>query len=1088
MSKLKNNKFKLYKASAGSGKTYTLVKEYLLLCLAHDNRSCKDILAVTFTNKAANEMKVKILHNLEGIANGYDDCSSMKNDLMLELKIDENTLKNRAEALFDTILHNYSDFSISTIDSFVQQISRNFSKELNLPHQYKVLIDDDDLLDELIQSIDSKIVDDNKYLTDILTDFVNFQIDEENSWRVDIAIRDFIKKLLKESAYKKGENLEIKPLSAEEYQNVKASLNDINKKCRKNIDDNIDSIVDFENKFSVTQNDYQDKSRGLPSLLKKIKKNIDVEPSAVLSSTVRKILDREKDWFSKNIDKTVIDNINKSGVDVVGLYMDLVKSHQNLFLVNLVRKNLYLYALRGTLVDIINQHIEETNKVHISEFNKRISDIIGDCSVPFIYERIGNRYKHFFIDEFQDTSLLQWQNFLPLINNSLSEGKMNLLVGDAKQAIYRFRSGEVEQIIKLPQIYTDDESESIKEYEKNLSLYFENKSLDTNYRSRKNIVDFNNTFFKLSKNKLTSVNYRNVYDNNLKQKCSKDNEYEGYVSVQVFDMECFENDDNISKNALYKEAVKQSVLDDIASLRKNNFKYSDITILIRNNSDGSDIADFLAKNNVPVISSDSILLKSSDKVRLIILTLKYFTDNNNDVVKLSLSFYKNICGDQEKSYDIQEALKENLDTGRLDELLRRSFSLYDLCCGIVKMYNFNVVEDVFLQYFMNLVHEWQNNENEGVEAFVEYWDKKSDSFFVKISSDIDAVQIMTIHKSKGLEFKVVLYPYAYTKVPDRFHGNEKWLPLDNIDQLKDVENIKNFVLPVNKSLAATNMEHHYTEEVDKASFDDFNIMYVAMTRPSDLMFVYTNNKVTEDSYNFFVDFFDAGNAYAEDAEKDDLKIIDSFDVEISDSGKKYILGSIVNKEKKNEQIENIIELDGNEPPHPIVWTDILKMEPDPTMFWSSEENDFQPEEWGNLVHEILAKINTVDDSGNIINNYVEQGTIDEKRGGMLLQQFQKIMEIDEIKAAYSKDAVIRNEMEILTSDKKILRPDRYAELDDKVILIDYKTGRQHEKYYEQLRNYMAALHDMGIRKNIEAYLLYIGDKIEIEQVFLDRLF
>ena len=448
---MSDKKFKIYTASAGSGKTYTIVKEFLILSLSDKNVSCKDILAVTFTNKAANEMKGKVLDNLNGIVNDDKNFASMKKDILDALKIDENVLKERAVKLYDTILHNYSDFSISTIDSFIQQISRSFSKELNLPALYKVLVDDDDLLDELVQTIDKQIAEDNESLTEILTDFVNFQLDEENSLRIDVALKEYVRKLLKENAYKRGEIFDVQPLENVEYQEIKNTLNALNSQYEKKILDDIEEIRSFEEEYNITKDDYNAKSNGLPSIIKKIENDYQVEPTAVATKTIKTIVDNGN-WYSNKINKETIDKINKSGVDAVDLYKNLIRDHQDFFLVNIVRKNLYLYALRRTLLCVVNQHIDETNKVHISEFNKRISDIIGDCSVPFIYERIGSRYKHFFIDEFQDTSLLQWHNFLPLVNNSLSEGKMNLLVGDAKQAIYRFRSGEVEQIIKLPYI------------------------------------------------------------------------------------------------------------------------------------------------------------------------------------------------------------------------------------------------------------------------------------------------------------------------------------------------------------------------------------------------------------------------------------------------------------------------------------------------------------------------------------------------------------------------------------------------------------------------------------------------------------
>lgn len=1105
---MSKGKFKLYTASAGSGKTYTLVKEFLTLSLSSDNASCKDILAVTFTNKAANEMKAKILANLDGFINNDKKCDSMKNDVIKALKIDENTLIKRAKDLYDNILHNYSDFNISTIDGFIQQVSRSFSKELNLPSQYRVLLDDDDLLDGLIQSIDNHIDKDDKSITEILMDFVSFQLDEENSLRVDIAIKDFVAKLLKESAYKKGEILNLKEFTGDEYLQLKKFLNDFYDRCKTNVLSNIKTIRDLEDEFSIVSSDYNYGLRGLPSILNKINKDINVVPSSLVGSTIRQIFEGEKNWFSKNVNKQAVDAINKSGNDVLKLYKQLIENHEKLFLVNIVRKNLYLYALRGILLNIINQYIIDTNKVHISEFNKRISDVLGDCSIPFIYEKIGSRYKHFFIDEFQDTSLLQWHNFLPLVNNGLAENNMSLIVGDAKQAIYRFRNGEVEQIMNLPSIYGAVKNEFYEECENTLRNTLQKESLDCNYRSKKNIIEFNNSFFKLSKYKLTSENYLRVYADDLKQKCPVNHSYNGYVSVEIFDMDNLSKDESATPNKLYKEAVKESIFRDINVLKEKGFNLRDIAILVRSNFDGADIADFLTKKNIPVISSDSVLLKSSDKIRLIILTLKYLIDDKNDVIKLALSLYKNLCADPD-SCDIQKALQYNFDVEKIYDIRNQSYTIYDMCCGIIKMYDFNILEDEFIQYFMNLVLEWQNTENNGIDAFIEYWDKKSDTFYVKITAEIDAVQIMTIHKSKGLEFKVVMYPYAYTKVPNNYRGGEMWVSLDNFELLKNIPGIDNFILPINKNILATNMEHYYTEDVEKSAFDDFNIMYVAMTRPSDLMFIYTKEKSksdddekNDDSYNFFSDYFNSDKGYyvsnsagdrVDVAEKEDVDlIVNRFQCLQKETSVKYELGEIICvKDNEEKDDKEILELDADDIQQTLKWTEVLEVEPDPTMFWIENEHEYFPKEWGNLVHEILSKIHSIEDSQKVLKQYVNDGSIDSRQADKLQQQFEEIVSRDEVKAAYSKDAVVKNEMDILIRDadiNKIMRPDRYAELDDKVMLIDYKTGKHDERYNEKMKDYIFALQDLGIKKNIEAYLIYIGENIDVRQVFLDRLF
>ena len=408
---MNKGQFKLYTASAGSGKTYTLVKEFLILSLSSSNLSCKDILAVTFTNKAANEMKAKMLSYLDGFINKNPD-ENMKRDIINALGIDENTLVERAEVLYDNILHNYSDFNISTIDSFIQQVSRGFAKELNLPVQYKVLIDDDDLLDGLIQCIDSQIGEDDKSLTEILTEFMEFQLDEEKSLRIDAMLKDFATKLLKESAYKKGEilNISMKEFSGDEYQKIKEYLNNLYKKCKKDVLDDVKAIKDVEDEYGLVASDYFNGKKGLQSVLMKVEADINVKTSSLVGSIVKSIFDGEKNWFATKGNKQAIADVNKSGIDIVGLYKKLVDDHKKIHLVNIVRNNLYMYALRSVLLNVINQYTDETNKVHLSEFNKRISDILGDCSIPFIYEKIGARYKHFFIDEFQDTSILQWHN------------------------------------------------------------------------------------------------------------------------------------------------------------------------------------------------------------------------------------------------------------------------------------------------------------------------------------------------------------------------------------------------------------------------------------------------------------------------------------------------------------------------------------------------------------------------------------------------------------------------------------------------------------------------------------------------------
>ena len=400
------------------------------------------------------------------------------------------------------------------------------------------MLDKSEFLDEFIQQIDKSINGDDGTLAGTLSDYVKHKLQEESKWRLDSSIKKFVEKLLKESAYKKGEGIVAKSVDKNEYIRIHNYINEKVAECKTSIKENIKKIEEFNKDKGIA--DYSDEyNRVLVTFLDRIKDDINISPKKLLEGkTLCEILSYDKKWNKGKKDWSEEDSRT-----LIGYFNAIAESHKSLHLINIVKKDIYLYVLRGDLLEIINNHIKETNKVHISEFNKRISDIIADCSVPFIYERIGSKYEHLFIDEFQDTSLLQWFNFLPLVSNSISNGNKTLLVGDAKQAIYRFRSGEVEQIIKLPVIHNKPMEENdgvwnvaspFDEYEGSISNSFAEYELETNYRSKKNIVVFNNSFFKFAKDCLSET-YKEVYAKSRPQKYKmKPASYEGCVNVKIF--------------------------------------------------------------------------------------------------------------------------------------------------------------------------------------------------------------------------------------------------------------------------------------------------------------------------------------------------------------------------------------------------------------------------------------------------------------------------------------------------------------------------------------------------------------------------
>ena len=1081
---MNGNNFVLYRASAGSGKTYTLVREFLTLCLSSENVTFGNILAVTFTNKAANEMKAKILNYLNGIITGDKDSADMKKDLLkatgLESKPD--IFEKRAIKLYNNIIHNYSDLNVSTIDTFVQQVSRSFARELNLPNQYQLLLDSNEYLDEFIQQIDKAIGNDDGTLAYTLGKYVKHKLMEEGKWRLDSSIKKFVEKLLKESAYKKGERLDAKSIDEQQYDEICEYLSKKVETYKNAINKSIANIEKFNANKKITFDEY---NKVLVTFLKKIKNDINISPKDLVNGqTIKDILFGEKKC---NVGKT---EWSKDDSDTLkGYFNEIVENHKKLYLINIIYKDIYLYILRGDLMEVLNDHIKETNKVHISEFNKRISDVIADCSVPFIYERIGTKYEHLFIDEFQDTSILQWFNFLPLVSNSISNGNKTLLVGDAKQAIYRFRGGDVEQIIKLPEIHNapkvnDDANSKLAkpfdEYSSAIDYAFDEQELETNHRSKKNVVVFNNSFFNYAK-KYLSDNYKEVYAKSSPQKFKKkDGDYQGCVNVKIFDSE---------KDNDYKDYAKEMMLNDIRSLfnNKEDFKYSDIAILVRSKDDGTDIAEYLSKNGIPVISSDSVMLRTSNKIMLIIYTLKYMMDPKNKVNKFSVSYYKHICTNVDvNSCNMAEVLEYDIDDDKIDKLRTSALSLYDLCMKIIRMYNFNILDDVFLQYFMNLVQNWQSADAEGVNAFLEYWDRKSEDLFLEITGKINAVQILTIHKSKGLEYKVVMYPYAYTKLPGgRVHPGEKWLEFNDEKLgglMDDMPHISNFILPISRSLEGTVMSSYYEEEVEKQAFDDFNLMYVAMTRAREILYIYTYYKNPKDpkketQKNIFNEYFSNEDNCLKVENNELLNVIFNEKIEYKD-------GEPVDKNYKEYQFGEIEytpsddKIDANE----IKLTDD-KLVPEfldlSEYIYSKEEKtnlDTEFTEKGKIIHDLCSKIITFKDVEKVLRFYVNNGSIDKEESEKLLDKFKKMSEDDRIKDAFSEKALVRNEMEILTEEGKTKRPDRYAELEDRIILIDYKTRKKNKEHENQLKEYASILRQLGVSKNIDPYLVYLNEE------------
>ena len=1038
----------------------------------------RNILAITFTNAAANEMKAKIVKELRNIIDSDKvDPKSMEAKLLEELGIDDAALKRNAQSLMTQIMHDYSNFCVSTIDAFVQKLSRSFAHDLGLPSQYSVSIDTDEVAETITERLGLRITKKGDYLTDLLIDFSNNQFDNQRSTAIEIQLSEFIAKLMTEKAYQKDENNSIKNYS--QYKETLDFLNDKTVDFEKDIQSQLNEFARLQKQFDLKDELFAYGKNGFISYLRKLSAKVYEQPSARFNAVLEKGNCFSKD-AEKQLDKAQVEAINAALLPVLrGINKVVMDDLASFLFYKSQRDLLYLYALRTQIRMEFDTLKNEEEIVHISEFNKLLNTVMGDFSVPFVYERIGEHFRHLFVDEFQDTSILQWHNLLPLVDNGLANGNMSMVVGDGKQSIYRFRSGEVEQIVRLPEIYGKPENNAtFLQYEQNLKDNFAFKNLDTNYRSFAQVVNFNNAFFESAYTKLSS-DLQKVYKAEkpgteekveIFQKIDKKDD-EGLVQVELYDAE----DKNLSNYCF--ERVKD-IIDDLTKTK--GYQYSDIALLTRKSDYGSEMANYLNDNGIPVLSQDSILLKSSNEVQLLVNTLRYLINGDNETVIANVLYYWKLTQDPDFSGDISQLFGEVKaiakgertielamglgEAGLLQGALAKATCLYDLCANLLLIFRFDTIHDAFLNYFMEEVFKSQFGIKEGIDDFLTYWDTKQDKLAV-MSVGGNAVQIMTIHKSKGLEFPVVIYPEAIIDLDEKLNASratELWMhPYPNDLDFEPIPHLDKVLFKLDKN--AENMGGRAREKVEKEKdsncLDNLNLLYVAFTRAIQRLYVIAK-RGKEKQTNIILDFLQ--NQQEHQVPGDGALVYRFGDSEFMKPKKKE------GNEKKALETESVAS----------DWFRKISVDANPTLVWQSKSDKLSPREFGELVHQILAKIRTTADMERVLSPYLADGTINQETADWIREKFLQMTQNPQIALAFDPSAKVKTECEIfyLPSETGVIRLDRYAELPDVIYLIDYKTGKEDKKHNGQVREYVKALTEMT-DKEIRAYLVYLSEDI-----------
>jgi ATP-dependent exoDNAse (exonuclease V) beta subunit len=1030
----------IYDASAGSGKTFTLVKEYLKLLLAVEGgQNFRKILAITFTNKAVNEMKHRILECLHSFSIPSEEVK--KNELFLqlaqELKLSPEVLHQRSKRTLREILHNYAFFDISTIDKFNHRLIKTFAKDLKIPQNFEVILDTQLLLSEGVDRLISNAKA-GEQITDILIAFSLEKIDDSKSWNIGYDLNKVGNMLFNENHAPFLEELKRKDLSS--FMRIRSAL-------LKNISTGTEDLkVAAQGVLLLIENSNLDPSDFRSGYFPKFMQKISEDPSTLDFSAKWKEQFGSEVLYIKSVPEEKKASIDALMPQFIVAFDRIKQLYGQLSFSKNIYQNIVPLTILNALQKEINTLLEERDQLPISEFNTLISKHIKDQPAPFIYERLGEKYRHYFIDEFQDTSLMQWTNLVPLISHALSSEDLQgnrgslFLVGDAKQAIYRWRGGRSEQFLNL-----------LRDDENLFGIPPVTATLGTNYRSFEEIVRFNNAFFTSVVPHLNNEIYQELFIKGNQQ--IHTDKKGGLVSIR------FLKDAEDTTELRYCEEV----LTIIKELQNEEVPLGDICVLFRTKQQGIKIAEHLLGHGIPVISSDSLLLQNNSSVIFLINLLmlsNYPSDKNIQYDILSFlapaenkhPFIVQNLGDLSPLF----SAAYNFDLAVFNKL-----SVYDGLEYAIQRFTLAVDSNAYLSCFLDFVLEVEQTLDTGIATFLRQWEKKKDSLSIPAPENINAVQLMTIHKAKGLEFLMVIFPFANTYIyQDR--DPKIWIPLNELA----IEGFENILVSKKKEMILYHEQASllYEEEQQKMELDAFNLLYVALTRSIQGLFIVSEMDLTSKGEHKPTYFSGLFIHFLKEQQRWDPGIY------------RYDYGKLKYKARNKS-------LDISHSTVPYIYTNkfesALTISTRAGELWGSSREVAISQ--GTLVHFGMSLVMSGDDIEPTVSLLVDTGAISSEERSGYTDLFTKIVSHNSLAPYFRNDLTIKNEQRIITENGVILRPDRMVFEEMEVTIIDYKTGKESSSHIEQIDTYGLTLKTMGYKvKN--KILVYIDN--EIKPVFI----
>jgi ATP-dependent exoDNAse (exonuclease V) beta subunit len=1033
--------FRIYDASAGSGKTFTLAREYLKLLLrpgAH--QAYRHILAITFTNKAVGELKERILKSLMEFSKegGRSEILPMFLSVKDALGIDAAELRERSKKVLQDLLHNYAFFDVSTSDRFNHRVLRTFAQDLELQSNFEVVLDTDSLLMQAVDILVSRAGTHPK-LTETLIEFALEKAEQDRSWDVSRDLFEMGKLLFDENHYAYLEALSDKEM--DDFLSLRNVLVEGRKKKEEALvllSREVLSLID------TNQLEFEDfKGRYFPKFIEKIAGG---DFNQDFDSKWKREFGKEPLYPKKTepAKQQLLDELQPNFTNLFEKIRQAV--HQLNFLAN-AYQNFAPFTLLGLLQKELKTLRDEGGFLPISSFNAIIAEELKDQPAPYIYERLGERYRHYFIDEFQDTSRLQWTNLIPLISNALQgsdeDGQQGslVLVGDAKQAIYRWRGGKAEQFLGL----IDGRGNPFA-----LEAYKE--MLPKNFRSHRPLVEFNNDFFTHISSYMNQGDYASLFREGSKQ--LHNNDQTGLVSLDFIEKEA----------ELPEEKYLTRILEIIEILRGKGFAYRDICILTRRRKEGVLISNTLIQEGIPVISSETLLLKQHPGVQFLIHLLNYLLAPEDDNHAFGMLFYL--------SRDIEDRhswISENLRgvSGLLNDSYgfnpdhSRLKPVYDLLEEAIRQFDLGSEEDAYLMFLLDLVMEVGQKEEPSVQAFLDYWRANEDRLSILAPEGFDSITLMTIHKSKGLEFPVVIYPFADTLI--YYEKNPKiWLPVDP----DRYAGFKNILVGQKKALLEYEppAPEYYTQEQEKMELDAFNLLYVAHTRAVKALYVISRGRSSSEPREGPKSYGDLYTLYLREKG-------------IWEEGRtSYTFGAL----EEDHQPGPLPSKEAVSLRYTSRDRTSLKIVTQASRLWDPDQT--RAMQFGTVLHYALSLVSTSEDITPAVEQLIREGLISVEKQKEIFEILSRVVEHPLLIPYFSPGSQVRNELEILAKNGLILRPDRLVFRSGGVTVMDYKTGQRRNTHREQVQAYCQALRETG--RTIESAIIIYIDQKDITPEFI----